>query len=175
MGRKSKTTPEQDQRLIERHLAGESIRSLAKEVGISEASLRAKISAQSSQIKDAANHIVQAERALTKLDISSQITARSLANKTMRMLDIMSTGNELMAGSYLKLAMAHNQQAQKFDESDPMGSKSAPAVIAMAALGKLAAQAAEVPLRFAAALKGGLSDADGEENGVIRVVGGLPD
>ena len=175
MGRKSKTTPEQDQRLIERHLAGESIRSLAKEVGISEASLRAKISAQSSQIKPAANHIVQADQSLTKLSISAQITARSLANKTMRMLDIMSSGNELMAGSYLKLAMAHNAQAQKFDDADPMSEKSAPAMVAMAAIGKLAAQAAEVPLRFAAAMKGGLSDSDGDENGVIRVTGGLPD
>ena len=177
MGRKSKTTPEQDQRLIERHLAGESIRSLAKEVGISEASLRAKISAQSSQIKNAAQHIVQAERALTNMTISAQITARTIASKMLRTLDMVATGNELMGGSYMRLAMAHNAQAQKIDEADPLGGEgSAKALLAMSALGKLATQAAEVPIAFARVMKEGLSGQEDDEGGVtITVRGGLPD
>ena len=178
MGRKSKTTPEQDQRLIERHLAGESIRSLAKEVGISEASLRAKISAQSSQIKTAAQHIVAAERSLTKMTISAQITARTIASKMLRTMDLVATGNELMGGSYMKLAMAHNAQAAKVDENDPMTAKgSAEALVAMSALGKLANQAAEIPMRMLMAMKDGISGDEDEDDGgpVIRVVGGLPD
>ncbi len=175
MGRKRKLSPEHLQRLLERHLAGESIRKLAAEADMAESSLRALISAQSAQIKVAANHMVSAEQAMSALSVSAQITARSLANKTLRALDILSTGNELMAGSYLRLSMAHNAQAQHIDEADPMKESSAKAMVAMAALGKLATQAAEVPLRFAAAMRDGLSDADGDEAGVIRVVGGLPD
>lgn len=179
MGRKSKTTPEQDQRLIERHLAGESIRSLAKEVGISEASLRAKISAQSSQIKTAAKHIVAAEQSLTKMTISAQITARTIASKMLRSLDMVATGNELMGGSYMRLAMAHNAQAQKIDEVNPMtGKGSAEALVAMSALGKLANQAAEIPMRMLVAMKDGLvGDEGGDEDSgpTIRVIGGLPD
>lgn len=176
MGRKRKLSEEHLQRLLERHLAGESIRSLAREANISESALRGLISTQSAQIKTAANHMVAAEQALTKLSVSAQITARTLANKTLRALDLLATGSELMAGSFARLAMAHNAQAQYVDEANPMGEKkSAEALVAMAALGKLAAQAAQVPLQLASVMRDGLSDADGDEAGVIRVVGGLPD
>lgn len=165
---------------MERHLAGESIRKLAAEADMAESSLRALISAQSAQIKNATHHIIAAERALTSMPISAQITARSLASKLMRAMDNMAAGSELMGGSFLRLAMAHNAQAAKIDEADPLkGKGSGEALIAMAALGKLANQAAEVPLRLVTAMREGLSGeeegADGDMTPTIRIIGGLPD
>jgi lambda repressor-like predicted transcriptional regulator len=181
MGRKRKLTDDQLQRLQERHIAGESIRSLAKESGIGESSLRALISAQSAQIKSVANQMVSAERAFNKLPISAQISAKTLASKLMRVMDNMASGAELASGSYLRLMMAHNAQAQLVDESDPMGTKegnerAGSALLAMAALGKLANQAAEVPMALVNAMKDGIAGEEDEDGGaVIRVVGGLPD
>jgi transposase-like protein len=177
MGRKAKITPEYEQRLLERYLAGESMSALAKEAGITPQALRKRIGSKSEQIKVVANHVVSAERGMKSLDISSQITAKSFAAKIMRTMDNMATGSELASGSYLKLMMAHNVQAAKVDEADPMTAKgSAEALVAMAALGKLANQVAEIPARLMAIMKDGIMGDEDEDGGpVVRVVGGLPD
>lgn len=180
MGRKSKLSPEVRQRCIERRIAGESYGEIAKSVGMSESALRGNISGEAETIKTVANQMVSAERAFDQLGISAgisaQITAKSIASKLMRAMDTLSSGAELMAGSYMKLAMAHNAQAAKIDEADPMAEGSARAMVAMAALGKLANQAAEVPIAFARVMKDGLSGQEDEEGGVtITVRGGLPD
>ncbi len=177
MGRKAKITPEYEQRLLERYLAGESMSALAKEAGITPQALRKRIGSKSEQIKVVANHVVSAERGMKALDISSQITAKSFAAKIMRTMDNMATGSELASGSYLKLMMAHNAQASKIDEADPLkGEGSGEAMVAMAALGKLANQVAEIPARLMAIMKDGVMGDEDEDGGpVVRVVGGLPD
>lgn len=178
MGRPRKLSEEHLQRLVERHIAGESIRKLAAEVKMAESSLRALISAQSAQIKSVANQMVSAERAFRELPLSAQITTKTIASRLMRMMDNMAAGAELASGSYMKLMMAHNAQAAKIDEAEPMTAEgSAAAMMAMAALGKLANQVGELPMRFVAAMKDGIAgDEDEEEGGpVVRVIGGLPD
>jgi methanogenic corrinoid protein MtbC1 len=162
---------------MERHIAGESIRKLAAEIPMAESSLRALISAQSAQIKTVANQMVNAERAFQKLPLSAQITTKTIAARLMRMMDNMASGAELASGSYMRLMMAHNAMAAKVDEAEPMTAKgSAEALVAMAAIGKIANQAAEIPIRFVAAMKDGIAGEEDEEGGtVIRVVGGLPD
>jgi hypothetical protein len=83
MGRKSKLTDEQWVEFARRHAGGESMRSLAREFGISEASAREKISAQSAQVKKVANQIVETKMALSDLPVSAQISAHNLADKLM--------------------------------------------------------------------------------------------
>lgn len=185
MGRKSKLTPEVRQRCIERRIAGESYGSIAKSVGMSESALRGSISAEAESVKTVANQMVAADHAFNQLGvsagISAQITAKTLAAKLMRTMDNMASGAELASGSYLRLMMAHNAQAQLVDESDPMGTRkgnenAGAALVAMAALGKLANQVAEVPVAFARVMKEGMSGQEDEEGGVtITVRGGLPD
>jgi len=88
MGRKSSLTPEQWQEVIRRHLVGgESIRSLAREYGIAESSMREYIRAHKQKIENASNQIINATRAINALPISSQITAHSLAQKKMLLQD----------------------------------------------------------------------------------------
>lgn len=176
MGRKPALTPDQEQRAIERHIAGESLRSLAAEYGVAESSLRARISSRAQEIKNAAGLIAQTERTLTKMSISAQITARTVASKLMRAMDTMATGNELAAGSYLKLMMAANAASQRIDDANPMGSpESIGAIAAVSALTKVANVAGEMPMRMMAAMKGIAGEDD--ENGALRVevTGGLPD
>lgn len=177
MGRPRKLSEEQLHRLMERHIAGESIRKLAGEAKMAESSLRALISAQSAQIKSVANQMVSAERAFQQLPLSAQITTKTIASRLMRMMDNMAAGSELASGSYMKLMMAHNAQAAKVDEANPMAPETATAMIAMAALGKLANQVGELPMRFVAAMKDGIAgDEDDEEGGPVVIVrGGLPD
>ncbi len=80
MARPSKLTESELAKIRDRHIAGESIRSLAKEVGMGESSLRERISAQSAQIKKVANQMVATEREFKALPLSAQIAAHFLAD-----------------------------------------------------------------------------------------------
>jgi len=138
MGRKSKTTPQQDQKLIERHLAGESIRSLAKEVGISEASLRAKISAQATEIKDVANQLVATEKSLKALPWHSQNLARSRAALMAAIEDNVFAGIVNGSASFVKLTSMANTELLKVDESDLLSDDSKARLSMVAGLNKMA-------------------------------------
>ncbi len=88
MGRKSALTEAQWAEIIRRNLNGESIRSLAKEFGLSESAVREKISAQAKKIKNAGNQIVAAKRAVNELPFAAQIAAHTYAEKIMAMQDL---------------------------------------------------------------------------------------
>lgn len=118
MGRKSKLTDEQIHEAVKRTIDGEPIRAIAREYGIAESSLRERISAQVSGIKDAANQIVSAEQKLSALPIAAQITAQNLAAKLRAISD-----NLLSAATYGAMTahrlhgMAH-EQLDKIDSAD---------------------------------------------------------
>jgi hypothetical protein len=80
MARPSKLTDAQWEKIGKRLLAGESASSLAREFGVSKASVSARFSERVKNVKDAANQIVAAEAALSKLNVSEQLAARSLAD-----------------------------------------------------------------------------------------------
>lgn len=85
MGRKSKLTDEQWEEIKTRNLAGESLRSLAREFGVGESTAREKVSAQTAQIKDVAKQILNTKAAISALPVSAQISAYNLADKMMIM------------------------------------------------------------------------------------------
>ena len=85
MGRRSKLSEKQWAEVIRRHVDGESIRSLAKEFGVGESTIREKISAESAQIKKVSNQIVETNRAVKALPISAQIVAHSRAQRLLAM------------------------------------------------------------------------------------------
>jgi pyruvate/2-oxoglutarate dehydrogenase complex dihydrolipoamide acyltransferase (E2) component len=138
MGRKSKTTPEQDQRLIERHLAGESIRSLAKEAGVSESALRGKISAQAQQIKDVANQIVTTERALQALPFNAQTTARNRAAAMSMIEDNVFAGLVNGSATFHRLTSIANTELQKVNDADMLSEGSMERMKVVAAATKMA-------------------------------------
>ena len=61
MARRSKLAAQQWDEILERHLAGESIRSLAREYGVSEGEIRQKITTQAEKIKSVAKQVVTVE------------------------------------------------------------------------------------------------------------------
>jgi len=90
MGRRSKLTEKQWAEFAKRHLNGESLRSLAKEFGVSESAAREQISAHTEKIKSVANQIVNTNKALKELPIAAQISAHGYAAKLMAIQDALS-------------------------------------------------------------------------------------
>ena len=72
MARRSKLTEQQWNEILDRNLAGESIRSLAKEYGISAMAVQKKISLQAEKVKTVANQVVITEKAVSDLPVSLQ-------------------------------------------------------------------------------------------------------
>lgn len=80
MGRPSKLTDAQWAKVEQRIKDGESVRSVAADIGIAESALRKRFSALK-EIKTVANQLVAAERALESLPLSARISARTLADQ----------------------------------------------------------------------------------------------
>lgn len=151
MGRKSKLSDEQWTQIKSRLLDGESRRAIAKEFGISESSIREKVSAQVTEIKVVANQIVATERALKALPISAQVSAQNLASRLRAVSDHLVGAAEHSAASAHRLSILANQQLQRVDEVNPMGS--AGELQAVAALQKMANQSSEIGLNLLRANK----------------------
>lgn len=81
MGRPSKLTPDQWAEVQRRALEGESNRSLAKEFGVNEASVRAKVSTQTPRVREIAAKLAHAQEELATLPLVQQHSALTLAEK----------------------------------------------------------------------------------------------
>lgn len=151
MGRKSKLTDKQWEEVRQRHIDGESIRSLAEKFKVAESSVREKISGDAKKIKDVANQIVATESALKALPISAQISAHNLASQLRSI-------SEHLAGAALfgsmtahRLSGIANGQVEKIDDAEP--EKSAEALQRIAVLTKIANSSSEIGLNLLKANK----------------------
>ena len=121
MGRKSKLSEKQWDDMKRRNLDGETLRSLAREYGVSESTAREKISAQTAQIKNVANQIVATAMAVKELPLSAQVSAHNLADKLLAIS--MSLSDAAIAGAITAKRIneaAQNHIANKKD-ADLMG------------------------------------------------------
>jgi hypothetical protein len=151
MGRKSKLTDEQWARIKERLLEGESRRAIAKEFGISESSIREKVSAQVSEIKTVANQIVATERALKALPISAQITAQNLASRLRSISDHLASAANYGAATAHRLSALAHSEVEKIDDASPLSSGES--LRGIAALTSLANESGKIALNLLAANK----------------------
>lgn len=122
MARKSKLTEQQWDEVLSRHLAGESIRSLAREYGLTENAIRKKISAQAEKIKSVANQIVTAEKAVSDLPISAQIKVRTLAERIRAINCHLAGAAEYGAATAHRMSQIANTLTEQIDEKDPESS-----------------------------------------------------
>ena len=83
MGRPSKLSDRQWDRVGARLAGGETTTALAKEYGVSKAAVSKRLSERTKQVQAAAGLLVQTETAMQKLTVSEQVTAQSLANGLM--------------------------------------------------------------------------------------------
>lgn len=162
MARKAKLTPDQFAELERRHLIdGESIRSLAREAGIDEKTLRQRINPQSPRIKsdkdepkslillasekievDARAKSISAE--IASLPAVRQATLNDLVSKVRNITNHMASGAEYSAATYHRLSALANQESAKIDDVDPLSNIEARQGIA--AMQSLANEAAKIPL-----------------------------
>lgn len=160
MGRKSKLSPEQWGELEKALLEGESVRSQARKFGISEASIRERMRnvGKTPGVKEVASMLVEAnaakhvaQRALSELPLSAQISAQNLAER------LISIGHNLAAaaddGSAIarRLSAIAKTEVQKVDDVDPLSTVGH--LKSVSTLMNLAKEAAHIPLNLLAANK----------------------
>lgn len=153
MGRTSKLTEKQWESIGKRLLDGESARALAREFGISETAIRKRFGSQVEQIKTVANQIVAAESAFKALPISSQISARTLADRLMSISNHLAGAAEYGAATAHRLnGIAHNKVAE-IDDASPLDEQSLESLKGIAVLTRMANASSEIGLNLLRANK----------------------
>ena len=146
MGRASKLNESQWATIGKRSAAGESIRALAREYGMGEASIRARVSAQTKTIKEVAKRVVENEKVIAAMPISAQIATHAEINKLRAISD--NLADAAFAGSATAKALSNlaARQIKNINQLDPMDT--ADVLQGIAALTKLANDAAQIPIKL---------------------------
>lgn len=178
-GRKPKITDDMLPDLERRHLVGgESIRSLAEEIGVDEAALRRRINPQKKNAKDGDKSLMELAKEKIALEnaaknLSATISALPLARQatlsdlTRKLTNI--TGHLLSAAEY-GASTAHRlhgiaaQQVQKIDDFDPLSEDGVKTLQGINACVTLANKSAEVGINLIRANKEAVEDINKQEN-----------
>jgi transposase-like protein len=133
MGRKSKLSEAQWADVGRRLLEGESICDLAREHGISEATVRShfeRAGAKTKNVKEVAQLLVDADtakqtaqQALKELPPDAQVTALNLAAKLRSISESLACGAELGAKSFRRLQALASGELQKVEDAKTMDSE----------------------------------------------------
>lgn len=153
MGRKSKLTDKQWEEVRQRHIDGESIRSLADEFKVAESSVREKISGDTKRIKAVANQILETESALKALPISAQISAHNLADQLRAISGHLAGAANFGAATAHRLAGIANGRVAQIDDAKPLDDKGITELKGIAVLTKLANEASEIGVNLLRANK----------------------
>lgn len=153
MGRKSKLTEDQWSQIRTRLLEGESGRALAEEFGVSETAIRKRVSSQVSEIKTVANQIASAQTALSKLPISSQISAQTLAQRLLSISSHLASAADYGAATAHRLAGIAHMKAAEIDDSAPLTEEGVQTLKGIAALSRMANEASEIGVNLLKANK----------------------
>lgn len=147
MARKSKLAESQWNEILDRHLAGESIRSLAREYGVSEGAIRQKITTHAKKIKSVAKQVVRIETELERLPISTQVHVRNHADRLKVISGHIAGAAEYGAATAHRLAQIANVQTEKIDEVNP--EENVETIKTIAALTRMANEAASLAINLA--------------------------
>jgi hypothetical protein len=153
MGRKSKLTDAQWEEIKRRLLDGESGRALAEEFGVSETAIRKKVSSQVSEIKTVANQLASAQTALSKLPISSQISAQTLAQRLISISGHLAGAADYGAATAHRLAGIAHMKAAEIDDAKPLDESSLTTLKGIAVLTRMANDASEIGVNLLKANK----------------------
>lgn len=187
MGRPSKLSPEQWAEVERRLAEGEPRRALAREFGVDESAIRARVSTQTPRIKAAAQKVVEAREALAELPVSQQYTALSLADKLRSISSSIAAVAELGAKTSHRLHSIANTEVAKIDDADPSSGKSEATLRTVAMLTKVANEAAAPAMNLIAANRdrlkqleddagelGRRSPAEMTDEDLLRIAAGRP-
>lgn len=128
MGRPSKLTPAQWAEVERRLLAGETARALGRELGVSEGAIRqrfgttTRVSTQSTQVRETARKIADANLALEALPPGQRSVAIDLAEELRGISASVAKAANLAAKTGHRLHALANSEIAKVDDADPMAS-----------------------------------------------------
>ena len=148
MGRKSKLTEQQWKEIRHRLLAGEKMRALAKEFGVSPSTISEAVSEQVSEIRTVASRVIKAEDDLKTvhtevmaMPISERIATLALVEDRRAISTHLSGAARYGAATAHRLAGIANAQVDKIDDVNPMESQET--LQAISALTKMSNDAAK--------------------------------
>jgi hypothetical protein len=122
MGRQSKLTPAQWQEIERRLSNGEGASALAREFGISPASISVKFSKITKKVTETAHKLAEAQIALAELPSAQQYQALSLAEKLQNISHSLASAAELGAKTAHRLHSLANSEVNKVDDANPLAS-----------------------------------------------------
>lgn len=167
MPRPSKLTPDQWAEIDRRLVAGEGPSDLAREFGVHPSQIsRRTVSQNSHQVRIVAQKIIDSEEALAALPRTAQYLALNLAEKLRGISHSLASAAELGAKTAHRLHALSNNEVQKVDDEDPMGSLDQ--LRGVGVLTKLANDSASIAMSLLSANKDVLrSPADDPEDGAL--------
>ena len=151
MARPSKLSPEQWREVARRHAAGEGVRALAREFGIDESSVRAKVNPQTPQVRAVAQKLAAAQTELAALPVPQQYAAVSLADKLRNISASLASAAELGSATAHRLHALDNSEVAKVDDAEPLASLHSLRNVGV--LTKLANESSHIALNLLAANK----------------------
>jgi hypothetical protein len=166
VARPSKLTDQQWEAIGKRLLNGESVSALARAFKVSKSAVSIRFSKRNETVRAAASKIVEAERALSYLNVSEQIAARTLADDLKAVSTQLAGAAKYGAMTAHRLAGIANQQVDKIDDNNPMESQEV--LQGISALTKMANDSSAIGLNLLNANKKTLDDKPGEQS--IRAV-----
>ncbi|WP_157661690.1 Hin recombinase [Burkholderia ubonensis] len=170
MARPSKLTDVQWEAIGKRLLAGESAAALSREFGVSKAAISIRFSKRNEKIKNVANQIVETERALSFLNVSEQIAARSLADDLKAISEHLAGAARFGAATSHRLAGIAHSKVAEIDDAAPLTEESLAALKGIAVMTRMANDASEIGLNLLRANKDSNID-----DAKVTIEGGLPD
>jgi AcrR family transcriptional regulator len=165
MARPSKLTDAQWEAIGKRLLAGESAASLAREFGVSKAAISARFSKRTETIKSVAKQIVETERALSFLNVSEQMAARSLADDLRAISEHLAGAARFGAATAHRLAGIAHMKASEIDDARPLNDESIKSLKGIAVLTRMANESSEIGVNLLRANKDADQGSKGGESG----------
>lgn len=153
MGRPSKLADKQWAEIERRMVAGEPIRALGREFGVSDGAIRLRLTAQVNEIKDVANQILATEGRLKAMPITAQVTTHNLADMLRSISGHLAGAANYAAATSHRLAGIANGKVALVDDAKPLDDESREELKDIAALTRMANDAAEIPLNLLKANK----------------------
>jgi DNA-binding NarL/FixJ family response regulator len=151
MARPSKLSPDQWAEIERRLSAGEGASALAREFGISPASVSVRVSKVAKKVSETARKLAEAQTALAALPVAQQYAAVSLAEKLRAISGSLANAAELGAKTAHRLHALANSEVEKVDDADPL--RSMEALKGVSVLTKLANDSSQIAVNLLSANK----------------------
>lgn len=177
MGRPSKLTDQQWEKIRRRLLEGEKSAALAREFGVSKTAVSARFSGRTETVRAVAKQLVDAEVSLRGLPVAEQLSALTLADELRAISMHLAGAAKYGSATAHRLAGIAHGKVQEIDDAKPLTAESLESLRGIAALTKLSNDASQIGINLLAANKDMMKQTEGgsRDDVLRRLADGLPD